>query len=175
MKARKLFFLVALVAMVMALTSCGLSSDKQGTYLPGKIVYSGNDILGRDASGTYIIDWNAKTVTKNGAEATWNDIPLYNTNFPFLKIKASKANDSKTLSRADFESKGKDGIEWDLEHDVKEKDGNILIGANLGKLLEVVWYTLKPSDDSDYRYMLKSEDISLYTNSGTCTVYYNKY
>ena len=89
---------------------------------------------------------------------------------PNLKIKATKANDSKSLSKANFEASGKDALEWDLEYDVKERDGNLVIGNNLGKLLEFVWWTLKPSDDQDYRYMIEET-----RDNDSFKIYYNKY
>ena len=182
MKARKLFFLVALVAMVMALTSCGLSSDKQGTYCPAKVVY---DVKVKADNSSYatentIIDWEHKTVKINGVDKTYYDVTPSQASIHMFNIKATKAKTNKGLSSATFAADGKDGIEWDdSDYEVKEENGAIVLGIKvIGVFTE--WYKLEPSDDSNYRYMITgSGDLSgggsVPARTYTYKAYYNKY
>ncbi|MCR4713831.1 MAG: hypothetical protein K5751_05555 [Treponemataceae bacterium] len=74
-KASKILFVAALIAMVMALTSCGgLSDDLTGVYAPVKVIYT----LADGTEYTETINWNNNTFSSTKPSQTgWNGSYAY--------------------------------------------------------------------------------------------------
>lgn len=161
-KASKIIFVAALIAMVMALTSCGgLSDDKIGKYLPVKVVHT-------ETGNNYVetINWTSKTfsTTESGGSYWGTSDCLWF--FDAFDVGKTKAKMAETWNP----SNGIDGIEWyGSDHDKKVKmDGQKVVVSN--GLLDLTASTFEPSDDPNYKFM-----VVLPTSSSGVTrkAYYN--
>ena len=159
-KASKIIFVAALIAMVMALTSCGgLSDDLTGKYLPVKVVHT-------ETGNNYVetINWNDKTFTTTENTSLgfgWSDCYVF---FYAYDVGKTKAKLAKTWQV----SNGINGIEWyGSDHDKKVKmDGQKVVVSN--GLLDLTATTFEPSDDTNYKFM-----VVVTVNGKTMKAYYN--
>ena len=157
-KASKIIFVAALIAMVMALTSCGLSDDLTGKYLPVKVVHT-------ETGNNYVetINWNSKTFSTTESGGSWS---LSDCNWFFYAYDVGKSK--AKMARTWNPSNGIDGIEWyGSDHDKKvKKDGQKIVVSN--GLLDLTATTFEPSDDANYKFM-----AVVSVNGKTMKAYYN--
>ena len=158
-KASKIIFVAALIAMVMALTSCGgLSDDKIGKYLPVKVVHE-------ETGNNYVetINWNSKTFSTTESGGSW---ALSDCNWFFYAYDVGKTK--AKMARTWKPSNGIDGIEWyGSDHDKKVKmDGQKVVVSN--GLLDLTATTFEPSNDTNYKFM-----VVVTVDGKTMTAYYN--
>lgn len=162
MKTRKIIFFAVLVAMVLALTGCGLPSDLQGVYAPAKVVVTQPG----HATITETIDWNNGTWSSNES-----GVDYYVETYAYWYGKVFNVSGSKAQTAQPITSVagGIDGITWydaDSDEDVEVEGDNVVIGDWL------INYTFEPSDLDDYRFV---RTVTVSSSNKTIKLYYNIY
>ena len=160
MKTRKIIFFAVLVAMVLALTGCGIPSDLQGVYAPAKVVVTQPG----HATITETIDWNNGTWSTNESGVSSYVLTYAYWWGTVYNVSGSKAQKAQPITSV---AGGIDGITWygeDHDQDVEVDGDNVVIGDWL------LNDTFAPSDDDDYRFML-TETVS--SSGVTYKIYYN--